>query len=72
MKAKIVTTDLFPRILTYYTEDGVAEIEEASVIIEKMAESVSAAELVKFLSFINTGNFGLAYDMFRYIQENKS
>lgn len=71
MKARIVTTDLFPRILEYYTEDGVAEIEEAAVIIEKMAESLSAAELLKFLAFIDSGNYGLTYDMFRYIQENK-
>jgi hypothetical protein len=72
MKSNIIPKELFPKILSYYTEDGVAEIEEISFIIEKMAESLSAAELVKFLSFINTGNFGLAYDMFRYIQENKS
>lgn len=72
MKAKIVTTDLFPRILSYYTEDGVAEIEESAVIIEKMAESLSADELLKFLVFMNSGNFSLVYDMFRYIQENKS
>ena len=71
MKSKIVTTDLFPRILSYYTEDGVAEIEEVSVIIEKMAESLSPAELMKFIAFMNSGNYDLTYDMFRYIQENK-
>lgn len=72
MKSNIIPPERYPMIMSFYTKEGVAEIEEVSVIIERMAENLSSCELKKFLVFISSGNLNLTYDMFRYIEENKS
>ncbi|CAH1230604.1 hypothetical protein PAECIP111891_06695 [Paenibacillus allorhizoplanae] len=72
MKSNIIPQEKIPMILSFYTKEGVAEIEEVSVIIETMVENLSSNDLKKFLVFIGSGNLNIAYDMFRYIQENKA
>ncbi|MMZ69563.1 hypothetical protein D1872_324260 [compost metagenome] len=69
---KINIHELFPRLEEQYTSEGVENIKEVAKIIEFMTKNLSAEEINNFLTIMDGGNYSMVYDMFHYLERQKS
>ncbi|WP_029518021.1 hypothetical protein [Paenibacillus polymyxa] len=69
---KINIHELFPRLEEQYTSEGVENIKEVAKIIEIMTKNLSADEINNFLTIMDGGNYSMVYDMFHYLEGQKS